>query len=226
MSNQLEKTNNNLSKQSHYNQELTDSFLQELIDGGQLPSYIKKVATAKTVAVMGRELGFSVMISFNYIIPIQGKLTLSAKAQTAILRRHGVKWRTIEDFYYCYPDGSVEERKIVKKDVDGNEMQPIDIRTVIEFERDGVKELVKYYYTDALAAGLVNKDNWIKYKKSMYWARCFTTGATRIASDLLLGLYGTDEIFDSMEFDENMVIRDEKGNIVQIVEDTDYKEAE
>ena len=220
----IKKSNTAFNGINLYQQD-SDKFLQDLIDGGQLPPYIKKVNTAKSIAILGKELGLSVMVSFNYIISISGKLTLSSKAQQAILRRHGVKWRTVEDYYYCYPDGSVEDRRIVKKDKDGNDMLPNDIRTVIEFERDGVKEVVKYYHSDAKAAGLLDKDVWKKYFKSMFWARCFTTGATRVGSDLLLGLYNSDEMFDALGLDEDMVIRDEKGDIINVV-DTDYKEAE
>lgn len=215
MNNQLVVQNNQLQNYSLDNKR---EFLQNMIDSGQLPVYIKKVETAFAIASMGYALGMKEMIAFNYIISIQGKLTLTAKAQQALLRSHGVKWRTLEDYYFCYPDGSVEDRKIIKKDKDGAEMLPNDIRTVIEFERDGIKEVVRFYHSDAAAAQLLEKDVWKKYKKSMFWARCFTTGATRIGSDLLLGLYNTDEMFDSMGLDEDMVIRNEKGEILNVIE--------
>ena len=214
------KDSTNIQKVDLYNQG-SDGFLQEMIDGGQLPSYIKKINTAKCIAQYGKELGFAPMTAFNYIISIQGKLTLSAKAQQALLRRHGVTWRTLEDYFYCYSDGSVEETRVVKKDKEGKDMLPVDIRTSIEFKRDGITEVVRFYHSDAQAAELLNKDVWKKYKKSMFWARCFTTGATRIGSDLLLGLYGADEMFDALNLDEDMVIRDEKGEIVKIV-DSDF----
>lgn len=223
MSNQLVKQQN--QQLQTYSLETKKEFLQNMIDSGQLPVYIKKVETAFAIASMGYALGFQEMISFNYIISIQGKLTLSAKAQQAILRRHGVKWRTLEDYHYCYADGSIEDRKMAKKDADGNEIPAIDIRTVIEFERDGIKEVVKFYHSDAQAAQLLEKDVWKKYKKNMFWARCFTLGATRVGSDLLLGLYNTDEMFDALGLDEDMVVRNEKGEILSVI-DTDYKEAE
>ena len=223
MSNQLVKQQN--QQLQTYSLETKKEFLQNMIDSGQLPVYIKKVETAFAIASMGYALGFQEMISFNYIISIQGKLTLSAKAQQAILRRHGVKWRTLEDYYYCYADGSVEDRKVIKKDVNGNDIPAVDIRTVIEFERDGIKEVVKFYHSDAQAAQLLEKDVWKKYKKNMFWARCFTLGATRVGSDLLLGLYNTDEMFDALGLDEDMVVRNEKGEILNVI-DTDYKEAE
>jgi len=198
-----------------------DQFLAEMIESGQLPTYIKKVATAKSIAIYGNELGFSPMTSFNYIISIQGKLTLSAKAKQAVLRRAGVTWRTLEDEVYLYSDGSIEERPIVKVDVKGNELKPNDKRTTIEMIRDGMTEVYKFYWSDAVKAGLTTKPVWVAYGKSLMWARCFTALADRIASDLMMGFYSTEEMADVYGMDEANIVRDEKGEIIKIV-DADF----
>ena len=204
---------NELVKVSNYDSQ--KEFLQTLIDSGQLPSNIKKPETAFTIAAYGKELGFNVLTSFNYIVSIQGKLTLSAKAQQALLRKNGITWRTIEDFYYCYEDGSIEERKIAKKDANGVEIKINDIRTVLEFTRNGVIEIVKFYWSDATKAGLTDKDVWKKYPKALMFARCFTIGATRIASDMLLGFYSSDEIVDSSpQIKGEQVHYDENGKVI------------
>lgn len=223
MSNQLVKQQNasvqitSLSEQKE--------FLQGMIDSGQLPTYIKKVETAWAIAQYGRELNFSPMAAFNYIISIQGKLTLSAKAKQAVLRRAGVTWRTIEDEVYLYPDGSIEERPIVKQDKDDNSISPNDKRTTIEMTRDGITEVYKYYWSDAVKAGLTDKTVWKQYPKAMLYSRCFTALADRVASDLMMGFYSTEEIVDVYGMDESMIVRNEKGEILNVV-DTDYKEAE
>lgn len=193
-------------------------FLQNMIDSGQLPAYIKKVETAFTIASYGKELGFNVMTSFNYIISIQGKLTLSAKAKQAILRRNGVTWRTVEDFVYLYADGSIEERKITKKDKDGNDIKIEDIRTSIEMTRDGITEIFRMYWSDAIKAGLTEKQVWKQYPKSMLYSRCFTSIADRVASDLMLGFYSTEEMTDVYGMDESNIVRNEKGEILNIVD--------
>lgn len=193
-------------------------FLQNMIDSGQLPAYIKKVETAFTIASYGKELGFNVMTSFNYIISIQGKLTLSAKAKQAILRRNGVTWRTVEDFVYLYADGSIEERKITKKDKDGNDIKIEDIRTSIEMTRDGITEVFRFYWSDAIKAGLTEKSVWKQYGKYMSWSRCFTGLADRVASDLMLGFYSTEEMTDVYGMDESNIVRNEKGEILNIVD--------
>ena len=216
MSNQLVKQQNNQGV-NLYSQE-ADSFLQDMIDSGQLPTYIKKVQTAKAIAIYGKELNFSPMTAFNYIISIQGKLTLSAKAKQAVLRRGGVTWKTIDDEVYLYPDGSIEERNIIKTDSKGNEMKANDKRTTIEMTRDGVTEIYKYYWSDAVKAGLTSKAVWGQYPKSMSWARCFTALADRVASDLTMGFYSTEEMVDVYGMDESMIVRNEKGEILNVIE--------
>jgi len=216
MSNQLVKQQNNL--QNIYSLDSQKEFLQNLIDSGQLPSYIKKIETAYTIAQYGKELGFAPMTAFNYVISIQGKLTLSAKAKQAILRRNGITWKTIEDEVYLYPDGSVEERNIVKTDSKGNEMKPNDKRTTIEMTRDGVTETYKFYWSDGTKAGLTTKSVWVSYPKAMMYSRCFTALADRVASDLMMGFYSTEEMVDVYGMDESMIVRNEKGEILNVVE--------
>lgn len=215
MSNQLVKQNNQLQ---NYSLDTHRDFLQNMIDSGQLPSYIKKVETAFAIAQYGKELNFSPMTAFNYIISIQGKLTLSAKAKQAILRRNGITWRTIEDEVYLYPDGSIEERSIVKIDSKGNEMKPNDKRTTIEMVRDGIVETYKFYWSDAIKAGLTSKTVWTQYPKAMMYSRCFTALADRVASDLMMGFYSTEEMVDVYGMDESMIVRNEKGEILNVVE--------
>jgi len=223
MSKELVKQQNN--QLQTYSLDVHRDFLQNMIDSGQLPSYIKKVETAFAIAQYGKELNFSPMTAFNYIISIQGKLTLSAKAKQAILRRNGITWRTIEDEVYLYPDGSVEERSIVKMDSKGNEMKPNDKRTTIEMTREGITETYKFYWSDGIKAGLTTKQVWTSFPKQMMYSRCFTALADRVASDLMMGFYSTEEMVDVYGMDESNFVRDEKGEILSVI-DTDYKEAE
>ena len=161
------------------------------------------------------------MTAFNYVISIQGKLTLSAKAKQAILRRAGITWRTVEDEVFVYADNSIEERAIVKTDAKGVEMKPVDKRTVIEMTRNNMTETYKYYWSDAVKAGLTTKAVWISYPKAMLYSRCFTALADRVASDLMMGFYSTEEMTDVYGVDESTIIRNEQGEVVKIV-DSDY----
>lgn len=192
-----------------------DSILMKLIKSKQLPGYIRTKEEAFTVAKMGKELGFPIMSSFHQIIPIQGKLTLTAKAQNGIMRRAGIKIECIEDAMYVYRDGSISEYP--KQVVDPATDKPVDRRTVLRFTRDGISELVRYTWMDATEAGLSTKDNWVRMKRDMLYSRCLSRGATRIAADLTMGLYTTDEIHDSLENSDIRAVRGEDGTITSII---------
>lgn len=190
------------------------NFLSTLIESKQLPAHIKTVEQAFTIAQMGKELGFPTMQAFHYIIPIQGKLSLSAKATGALLRKDGVKFYTKEDGVYVYKDGTVSD---IRKDIQEN---PIDRRTTILFMRDGIEETCTFTWTDATGQGLNTKDNWKRLPKEMLWARCLAKGANRIGADLLLGLYMTEELTDSFNIPETAVKRNEDGTIKEIIDVT------
>ena len=185
------------------------NYLQVLIDSKQLPKHITSPSTALLIDNMGKELGFPTIQAFHYIIPIQGKLTLSAKAIGAILRRHKVTFKTTEDCVYVYPNGTTKPSSVDDK--------PVDRRTTIVFTRDGIEEEVSYHWSDARLAQLDSKDNWKRMPREMMWARALSKGANRVGQDLLLGLYSTDEIFDALDDGTTKVKRDEDGTIIEIV---------
>ena len=189
-----------------------EEFLQKLIDSKKLPTHVKTVEDAFAIRQMGEELGFATMQSFHYIIPIQGKLSLSAKATGALLRKGGIQFQTLEDGVFVYDDGTTSEYKDPKK-------KPIDIRTKIRFVRGNMEEITSFSWKDAESMGLTGKDNWKKMPKFMLWARCLSAGANRIGADLLLGLYTVEELFDHMEEGSVVVNRNEEGEIIEIVEE-------
>ena len=189
----------------------TRNFLQALIDSKKLPAHVKSVEDAFTIQQMGKELGFPTMQSLHYLIPIQGKLSLSAKATNALLRKGGVQFTTKEDGVWVYKDGTTSD--IVKEDE-----KPIDRRTTIEFFRDGMIEVCSFTWKDAERMGLTTKDNWVRMPKEMLYARCLAKGANRIGADLLLGLYMTEELTDSFNVDEKNIKRNEDGFVEEIVD--------
>jgi hypothetical protein len=186
-------------------------FLSTLIDSKKLPTHIKTVEDAFTIAQMGKELGFPTMQAFHYIIPIQGKLSLSAKATGALLRKGGVKFYTKEDGVFVYPDGSVDN---IAPKTDGT--KPIDRRTTIVFVRDEMEESCSFTWKDAEGQGLTTKDNWKRMPREMLYARCIAKGANRIGADLLLGLYTAEEMADTF-LKESDVRRNEDGTIAEVI---------
>jgi hypothetical protein len=193
------------------NEEGLREFLSTLIDSKKLPTHIKTVEDAFTIAQMGKELGFPTMQAFHYIIPIQGKLSLSAKATNALLRKGGVKFYTKEDGVYVYADGSTDT---ISPKPDGT--KPIDQRTTIIFLRDGMEEACSFSWKDAEKQGLTTKDNWKRMAKEMLYARCLAKGANRIGADLLLGLYTAEEMADTF-LKESDVKRNEDGTIAEVI---------
>jgi hypothetical protein len=195
------------------NKDLTE-FLQTLIDSKKLPTHIKSVEEAFTIAQMGKELGFATMQAFHYIIPIQGKLSLSAKATGALLRKGGVKFFTLEDGVYVFPDGTTD---VVSPKADG--IKPVDQRTTIIFVRDNMEEKCNFTWKDADKQGLTTKDNWKRMPKEMLYARCLAKGANRIGADLLLGLYTAEEMADTF-LKENQIRRNDDGTIAEVIDIT------
>lgn len=206
-------TDNKLAEQSNAaissSEQATKDFLQTLIDSKKLPAHIKTVEEAFTISQMGKELGFATMQAFHYIIPIQGKLSLSAKATGALLRKGGVAFVTVEDGVYTY-QGKTEPKTPDQK--------PDGRRTTIKFIRGGLEELTTFTWKDAELQGLTTKDNWKRMPKEMLWARCLAKGANRIGADLLLGLYTIEEMTDSLNINEANIKRAEDGTVQEIVD--------
>ena len=175
----------------------------------------KTIEDAFTVAQMGKELGFATMQAFHYIIPIQGKLSLSAKAVGALLRKGGVRFITVEDGVYVYKNNTTSSSTPDEK--------PVDRRTTIKFYRDGLEESCSFTWKDAELQGLTTKDNWKRMPKEMLYARCLAKGANRIGADLLLGLYTAEEMADTF-LKEEQVKRGEDGTITEVI-DIPYQES-
>jgi hypothetical protein len=170
--------------------------LQILIDSKSLPSNIKTIEQAFTIAQFGKDLGLKPMQAFHQIYNISGRLSLSAKALGGLLWANGIGYKTIQDF----------ELVVKGTDKDGKEIK--DRVTTIEFYRGQIKDTTSLYWSDCVKAGWTTKDNWIKMPKWMLWARCLSTGANRIAPDKIQGMYTVEEITDFAP-DDNVKINEE-----------------
>lgn len=148
--------------------------------------FCKGVRTAEQAVVLvllGREVGLPAMQALALIHVIEGKPTASVHLMGALLARGGVIWQT------------------TKHDAES---------CTLEFSRSGWKPVTaSFSRRDAEIAGLVKKDNWLKYPRAMFYARAFTEGARMIAPDLLCGLNYTPE-----EISPSSVIVDERGEAV------------
>lgn len=197
------------------------SFIQQLVDSKVLPKSVSSSAAAFAILQYGSELGFLPMQSFSHIVMVDGKPTLSAMAYAALLMRAGIRMKTIYDGAFVYGDEISHNRKKKVGGKEGEELKPSDRITTIEFTRiypDGerIVESVTYTWKDAAAQELVEKANWKKMPREMLYARCMAKGSRRVAPDIVLGLYLSDEIADAANIDETKIQRSEEGNIISI----------
>ena len=111
----------------------------------------------------GMELGLGPMASMRHISVIDGKPSLSAAMQLALLRRAGHRIEVVE---------STDERCALRG-----------------AGPDGMGLEVDYTVAEAKRADLMKKQNWLKYPKDMLWARCVSRYARRADAGATLGLY-------------------------------------
>lgn len=140
-----------------------------LVNSGFLPSSIKLPEQAMAIAIKGHEIGLPIMQSFAQISIIQGKPTLNAEGQLALI-------------YKNCPGA------IVNFIVLSNE------ECVIEAKRPGGKaNTFRFTIEDARLAGLLGKDNWRKYPRAMLRSRCISEMARSLFPDAIAGMSYTPE---------------------------------
>lgn len=184
-----------------------------MIDGKFLPKHITKPETALTIAQMGKELGINPLQAFHQIISVDGKLTLSAKLQGALLKRGGVVYEIIQYNSYVYLgiDGKAgvtySQFPLFPTKSEQHEEHFYTRATIIRFTREyllksgnikTVVEEISFTLKDADNQNLLNKNQWVRMQPEMLYARCLSRGANIVGPDLMMGLYGTQEVLDSM----------------------------
>lgn len=165
--------------------------LQLLIDSKSLPSNIKTIEQAFTIAQFGKDLGMKPMQAFHQVYNIQGRLALSSKGLGALLWANGIQYKTVQDFEKIEDNGKS------------------DYVTTIEFYRGNIVDRASFKWSDAVRAGWTSKDNWVKMPKHMLYARALALGAQRIAPDKILGLYTVEEMTDVTPNTSNVIINEE-----------------
>ena len=194
----IAETNNSLAQQVSDQQGMLEQ-AATWVKSGLLPASVKTAEQAVVIALKGKELNMSPMMSFEMIDVIMCKPALKPKAMAAMCRKGGVRTKTIKDFEPV-------------KDETG---KTVDMETVIRFYRDGIDEDVKYTYKDAQNLGLVGKDNWKKQPGVMMYWRCFSKGANRVCPDLIGGLYTTEELASFTNNAPTVILTEDGESTVQ-----------
>jgi hypothetical protein len=144
------------------------------------------IAQIATKILAGREMGYGPFASVQGIHVIQGKPVISANLMAAAVKRGG---------RYDY--------RVRKLDTDGCEIEFFQ-RTGEKLESVGKSAFLK---DDAKAAGLLNKDNWQKFARNMYFARAMSNGIRFFCPDVFDGntAYTPDELGAAEDADGNVI---------------------
>ncbi|MHB9029316.1 MAG: hypothetical protein ACYC9O_11160 [Candidatus Latescibacterota bacterium] len=157
----------------------------------------RNMAAAFVKIQTGKELGISAMASMTGIAIIGGKPVVGANIVAAKVKMAGYNYR------------------VKRLDNQG---------CVIEFfDRDGSSMgISSFSEEDARAAGLLNKDNWKKYARNMYFSRAVSNGQRWYCPDALGGsvVYTPDELGAKVNADGDPVT-DSGGNAIM---DAEYTE--
>lgn len=135
---------------------------------GFVPAHLQTEGAIVACILAGRELGIPPMTALRTINVIEGKVSLSAEVQLALMKRAGIrhKWASATDQ-----------------------------EAVLVLERPGEEPHTQRYTIDeAKRAGLAGKQNWQKHPAAMLRARCVSAAATAYAPDVLGGVYVPDEL--------------------------------
>lgn len=141
-----------------------------LVGSKLLPRSLSTPEAAFTVIMAGRELGLTAMQSLRSLHVIEGKPVMSSDLMLALCLRSPL----CESFALVESTDSVATYKAKRAG-----QEPVTL---------------SFTAKQAEAAGLLNKDNWKKFRAAMLRARCIAALARIVFADLMLGVYETDEI--------------------------------
>lgn len=143
----------------------------------------RNASGAYMVAAMGYELGLSPVAALTSIHCIEGKPVMSANLMLSLV----------------YASGT-HDVKVKRRDNDGCVLEWFRKDQEGKWEKLGESSFTK---EDATRAGLLNKDNWRKYPKSMYFSRAASDGFKTFCPHLAHGhtIYTPDEM--GADVDEN-----------------------
>jgi len=205
----------------------TDKMLKEaeyLIKTNLMPDSINTPEKVLLIRQMATELGIAPGMMYSHAFVLNGKACIDGVIAGAVLRKGGIKWKTIEDAAPVYKtdiEGKIIKHKKVlnpktkqyelKPDKEGDRGLIRDKRTTIRFYRDEIQEDVSWTMTEAKEAGLLDKKVWRQYFRVMMWWRTFAIGSRRVGPDLIMG-YHTIEEYD----ETGTIFLDEIGEAKQL----------
>lgn len=143
-----------------------------MIRGGAVGSK-ETPATCIAKAAYGEIYGWAPILSVSRVYLVDGRPCLAAEAMVGLVRER-VPASEIEKVEHDAKHCIVRGRR-----------SPEHAWHICEFNEE-----------DAKRAGLLNKQNWQKYPKSMYWARAASMLTRELFSDVTLGAHTVEELED------------------------------
>lgn len=141
-------------------------------ESGMFPD-IKTQAQAVVKIMAGKELGLSAFESMASIYIVNGKLALTSKAMSSLIKKSKK---------YDYKIEKIDDTECSITFINSEDKSSIGTST--------------FTFKDAAKAGLVNKDVWKNYPKNMLFARALSNGARFYCPDSICGYYATEELQD------------------------------
>lgn len=140
-----------------------------LCDTDMVPAiYRGKPGNGAAAILYGAELGLNPIQSLQHIFVVHGQPAIYARTAVALLKRHGIKFRTLE-----------ESPK----------------RVTIRAERGDEVEESTWTIERATTAGFTSNKKYSTEPQAMLWAKCAMEVSRRIAPDILLGIaYSSEEL--------------------------------
>lgn len=144
-------------------------FADALCDTDMVPAiYRGKPGNGAAAILYGAELGLSPIQALQNIFVVHGQPAIYARTAVALLKRHGVKFYTIEE-----------------------SPQAVTIRA----ERDGEAEESTWTIERATTADFTSNKKYQTEPQAMLWAKAAMEVSRRIAPDILLGIaYSAEEM--------------------------------
>jgi hypothetical protein len=168
-----------------------------------LPSHLRgKPANIVLVAQIARSLRLDPVTALTQVAVVDGKPTLGASLQAALVRRAGHRLRV-----------DIDEDKLTAT------------ATLVRADDPGTEHVARWDEAKATRAGLWGRGAWAKYPSAMLANRAITEVVRMAASDVLMGaVYDEDELgVAPVEVVEDQVVDTETGVIVEVVDDADVE---
>jgi len=155
------------------------------LKSGMLPNAIKSPEAAAIIALKGRELGLSFMVSVAHIHVINGKPTMSAEMMQSLARRN-------------LPGLVINILKSDSKECEIEFIRP---------ERGSKPFISTFTIDDAKNADLLGKSVWKQYPAAMLFSRAVSAGLRKVCPEALMGVSYTPE--------EMGAPVDQEGNVIE-----------